>query len=139
MDEKRTGKPWTSGSAIEGFLRTVGFGSEPYTVAAVPFTVGARKEGLICDVSTISPAGGISISMMLCGSVTFFIGFMLLPWVIGVFMVFYVAGIISAISMMGRSIICYVLSPPSPRKDIPDPHPSNIGLNSTTMLKVNNS
>ncbi|KAE8661500.1 hypothetical protein F3Y22_tig00113725pilonHSYRG00610 [Hibiscus syriacus] len=95
----------------------------------VPFTdqspVSERRSHLL-DVSTISPAGfawlmlGISISMMLCGSVTFFMGFMLLPWVIGLFMVFYVAGIVSAISMMGRSILCYALAPPSPRKDIPD-------------------
>ncbi|KAF2292925.1 hypothetical protein GH714_029897 [Hevea brasiliensis] len=37
----------------------------------------------------ISPAGfaslmlGISMALMLCGSVTFFIGFMLMPWVLG--------------------------------------------------------
>ncbi|CAI9761711.1 unnamed protein product [Fraxinus pennsylvanica] len=37
----------------------------------------------------ITPAGfaslllGISLSLMLCGSLTFFIGFMLMPWVLG--------------------------------------------------------
>ncbi|XVE85357.1 hypothetical protein DITRI_Ditri17bG0084500 [Diplodiscus trichospermus] len=75
--------------------------------------------------TTISPAGfawlmlGISVSLMLCGSVTFFIGFMLMPWVIGLIMVFYVAGIVSTVSMLGRSILCYAMAPPSPRKDIP--------------------
>ncbi|OMO60530.1 hypothetical protein CCACVL1_24074 [Corchorus capsularis] len=73
--------------------------------------------------TTISPAGfawlmlGISVSLMLCGSVTFFIGFMLMPWVIGLVMVFYVAGIVSTVSMLGRSIFCYAMAPP--RKDIP--------------------
>ncbi|KAE8716151.1 MADS-box transcription factor 14-like isoform X1 [Hibiscus syriacus] len=95
----------------------------------VPFTdqasVSERRSNLL-DASTISPAGfawlmlGISVSMMLCGSVTFFIGFMLMPWVIGLLMVFYVAGIVSAISLLGRSIICNALAPPSPRKHIPD-------------------
>ncbi|GMI90211.1 hypothetical protein like AT1G27290 [Hibiscus trionum] len=61
---------------------------------------------------------GTSVSLMLCGSVTFFIGFMLMPWVVGLLMVFYVAGIVSTISMFGHRILCYVMAPPSPRKDI---------------------
>jgi hypothetical protein len=73
----------------------------------------------------ISPVGfaslmlGISLALMLCGSVTFFIGFLLMPWVLGLVMVFYVAGIVSSLSMLGRSLLCYVTAPPSPRKDIP--------------------
>ena len=73
----------------------------------------------------ISPAGfaslllGISLALMLCGSVTFFIGFVLMPWVLGLVMLFYVAGILSTLSVFGRSILCYATSPPSPRKDIP--------------------
>ncbi|XP_021633427.1 uncharacterized protein LOC110630306 isoform X1 [Manihot esculenta] len=74
----------------------------------------------------ISPAGfaslmlGISMALMLCGSVTFFIGFMLMPWILGLVMVFYVAGIVSTISMLGRSLFCYALAPSSPRKEIPE-------------------
>ncbi|XP_022636596.1 uncharacterized protein LOC106762821 isoform X1 [Vigna radiata var. radiata] len=70
----------------------------------------------------ITPAGfaslllGISVALMLCGSVTFFIGFMLMPWVLGLMMVFYVAAIVSALSVLGRSILCFA----SPRKDLPD-------------------
>uniref|UniRef100_A0A6N2M893 Uncharacterized protein n=1 Tax=Salix viminalis TaxID=40686 RepID=A0A6N2M893_SALVM len=74
----------------------------------------------------ITPAGfaslllGMSLSLMLCGSVTFFIGFLLMPWVLGLVMVFYVAGIVSAISMVGRSLLCYATAPPSsPRKEVP--------------------
>ncbi|XP_027343627.1 uncharacterized protein LOC113856139 [Abrus precatorius] len=70
----------------------------------------------------ITPAGfaslllGISVALMLCGSVTFFIGFMLMPWVLGLVMVFYVAGILSSLSVLGRSILCYA----TPRKDLPE-------------------
>lgn len=77
------------------------------------------------SMAHISPSGfaslllGISVALMLCGSVTFFIGFLLMPWVLALIMVFYVAGIVSAISMVGRSVLCYVLTPPSPPgKDI---------------------
>ncbi|XP_038714219.1 uncharacterized protein LOC120007830 isoform X1 [Tripterygium wilfordii] len=75
--------------------------------------------------SQISPAGfaslmlGISVALMLCGSVTFFIGFILMPWVIGLVMVFYVAGIVSSLSMLGRSIFCNATAPTSPRKEVP--------------------
>ncbi|KAF8090895.1 hypothetical protein N665_0462s0032 [Sinapis alba] len=75
----------------------------------------------------ITPSGfaslllGISVALMLCGTVTFFIGFLLLPWVLALIMVFYVAGIVSAISMTGRSLLCYVLTPPSSsRNEISD-------------------
>ncbi|RDY11837.1 hypothetical protein CR513_03416, partial [Mucuna pruriens] len=75
----------------------------------------------------ITPAGfaslllGISLALMLCGSVTFFIGFVLMPWVLGFLILFYVAGIFSTLSVFGRSILCYATPPPSPRKDIPVP------------------
>ncbi|KAK2636814.1 hypothetical protein Ddye_031606 [Dipteronia dyeriana] len=73
----------------------------------------------------ITPAGfaslmlGISLSLMLCGSVTFFIGFFLMPWVLGLVMLFYVAGIVSTISVLGKTIFCYAMAPSSPRKEIP--------------------
>lgn len=69
------------------------------------------------SMAHISPSGfaslllGVSVALMLCGSVTFFIGFLLLPWVLALIVVFYVVGIVSAISMAGRSILCYVLAP----------------------------
>ncbi|KAL0700060.1 hypothetical protein Bca4012_056182 [Brassica carinata] len=77
------------------------------------------------SMAHISPSGfaslllGVSVALMLCGSVTFFIGFLLLPWVLALIVVFYVAGIVSAVSMAGRAILCYVLAPPSPpRKEV---------------------
>lgn len=89
--------------------------------------VRSRRPRFSSSVSMahISPSGfaslllGVSVALMLCGSVTFFIGFLLLPWVLALFVVFYVVGIVSAISMAGRSILCYVLAPPSPsRKEV---------------------
>ncbi|KAK7319026.1 hypothetical protein RJT34_03735 [Clitoria ternatea] len=77
----------------------------------------------------ITPAGfaslllGISVALMLCGSVTFFIGFMLMPWVLGLVMVFYVAGIVSSLSVIGRAILCFA----SPRKDLPVSHVKDLG------------
>lgn len=77
------------------------------------------------SLSQITPAGfaslllGISVSLMLCGSVTFFLGFFLMPWVFGLVMVLYVVGIVSALKMLGRSILCYATSPAKPRKEIP--------------------
>ena len=73
----------------------------------------------------ISPAGfaslllGISLALMLCGSVTFFIGFILMPWVLGLVMVFYFVGIVSSLSVLGRAIICHATAPEKPRKEIP--------------------
>ncbi|XP_057811936.1 uncharacterized protein LOC131026181 [Salvia miltiorrhiza] len=60
----------------------------------------------------MTPAGfaslllGISLSLMLCGSVTFFIGLVLMPWVLGLVMLLYFVGVVSSISMIGRSILC---------------------------------
>ncbi|KAI9125713.1 hypothetical protein K1719_003131 [Acacia pycnantha] len=77
------------------------------------------------SLSQITPAGfaslllGISVSLMLCGSVTFFLGFFLMPWVFGLVMLLYVAGIVSALKMLGRSILCFATSPEKPRKEIP--------------------
>ncbi|XP_030527524.1 uncharacterized protein LOC115738880 [Rhodamnia argentea] len=79
----------------------------------------------VAPVAQITPAGfaslmlGISLALMLCGSVTFFIGFMLMPWVLGLVMFLYVAGIVSSLSLLGRSILYYATGPPTPRKEIP--------------------
>lgn len=83
--------------------------------------LGLGRRGM--DMRQITPAGfaslllGMSLALMLCGSVTFFIGFMLMPWVLGLAMVFYVVGLVSTLSMLGRAILCHSFSPPSPRKD----------------------
>ncbi|CAN8313347.1 unnamed protein product [Cochlearia groenlandica] len=71
------------------------------------------------SMAQITPSGfasmllGVSVALMMCGSLTFFIGFLLMPWVLALVMGFYVAGIVSVVSMAGRSLLCYVLPPPS--------------------------
>ncbi|KAL8532872.1 hypothetical protein ACS0TY_009178 [Phlomoides rotata] len=66
----------------------------------------------------ITPAGfaslllGISLSLMLCGSLTFFIGFFLMPWVIGLLMCFYFLGLLSTISVIARAFLSWN-SPPT--------------------------
>lgn len=73
----------------------------------------------------ITPAGfvsqlmGVSLTMMLCGSVTFFIGFMLMPWIFGLVVVFYLAGMVSTLTVLGRSVFGSARAPSDPPKKIP--------------------
>ncbi|XP_059451493.1 uncharacterized protein LOC132182306 [Corylus avellana] len=66
---------------------------------------------------TTSPAAfgslfiGISVALMLFGSLTFLIGFILMPLVIGLVLLFYFVGFVSILSEFGRSILCPVDSP----------------------------
>ncbi|KAJ8773559.1 hypothetical protein K2173_005805 [Erythroxylum novogranatense] len=96
--------------------------SPPFPDQAPAASSSSRRR---LPLEKISPTGfawlllGMSVTLMVCGSVAFFIGFMLMPWVLGLVMVFYVAGIVSMISLFCRSLLCYVMPPPPPRKEIP--------------------
>ncbi|KVH97834.1 uncharacterized protein LOC112523586 [Cynara cardunculus var. scolymus] len=85
-------------------------------------TSSRRQQPQRPPLTQITPAGfaslllGISLSLMLCGSITFFIGFLLMPWVLGLVMVFYVVGIVSSLAMLGRAIFFHTLSP---KKGVP--------------------
>lgn len=85
----------------------------------------SRRQTRQAPLSQITPAGfaslllGISLALMLCGSITFLLGFLLMPWVFGLVMLFYVAGIVSSLSMIGRAIFWHTLPPTSPRKTVP--------------------
>ncbi|XP_042504718.1 uncharacterized protein LOC122081603 isoform X2 [Macadamia integrifolia] len=76
------------------------------------------------SISQVSPAAfaslllGISLSLMLCGSVTFVIGFILMPWVLGMVMFFYFVGIVSNLSVLGRSILCPTATSALSRKEV---------------------
>ncbi|URE29880.1 hypothetical protein MUK42_26278 [Musa troglodytarum] len=65
--------------------------------------------GTLYPPGPVSPAGfasfllGASLAMMLGGSLTFLIGFLLMPWVIGLLMLLYVVEIVSG---LGRAIVC---------------------------------
>ncbi|XP_019434313.1 PREDICTED: uncharacterized protein LOC109340985 [Lupinus angustifolius] len=87
-----------------------------YNMLRTPMDGGSSHRSL----PEITPAGfaslllGMSLALMVCGSVTFVIGFMLMPWVIGLVMVLYVAGVLSSLS----SFLSWVAGP---RKDVPLP------------------
>ncbi|ONK66837.1 uncharacterized protein A4U43_C06F12540 [Asparagus officinalis] len=76
-----------------------GSGPPPRRIQAVPRSPSARR-------SKMTPAAfaslllGVSFAMMLSGSVTFVIGIMLMPWVLGFVMVLYFVGIVSSLSAM---------------------------------------
>ncbi|KAK6928542.1 hypothetical protein RJ641_007133 [Dillenia turbinata] len=61
---------------------------------------------------------GISLALMLFGSVTFVIGFILMPCIVGMILVFYAAGIVSNLSELGHAIFCS--SSPSSNDKPPD-------------------
>ncbi|KAG4915473.1 hypothetical protein JHK87_053030 [Glycine soja] len=48
---------------------------------------------------------GMSLSLMLLGAVTFLVGLLLLPWVTLLVLVFYVAALVSNLSVLGRFIL----------------------------------
>ncbi|KAF8018407.1 hypothetical protein BT93_H3329 [Corymbia citriodora subsp. variegata] len=103
----------------------VSFPDQSPAAAAAAAPSSSRRSTSVAPVTQITPAGfaslmlGVSLALMLCGSVTFFIGFMLMPWVLGLVMFLYVAGIVSSLSVLGRSILYYTTGPPTPRKEIP--------------------
>ncbi|URE21459.1 hypothetical protein MUK42_12451, partial [Musa troglodytarum] len=59
---------------------------------------------------------GASLALMLCGSVTFLIGFILMPWVVGLVILFYFVGIVSNLPGLGRAILCPASGPSSPKQ-----------------------
>nr|XP_043606439.1 uncharacterized protein LOC122578528 [Erigeron canadensis] len=94
-----------------------------YPPVPVQYSGEVRRQPRAAPLSQITPAGfasmllGVSLALMLCGSITFLIGFILMPWVLGLVMLFYIAGIVSSLSILGRAIFYHTLSPaPSPRK-----------------------
>lgn len=101
------------------------FSDHSQVIPTPPPSVSSSRRPPSASLPQITPAGfaslllGISLALMLCGSLTFFIGFILMPWVLGLVMVFYFVGIVSCLSMLGRTILCHTMSPPSPRKEVP--------------------
>ncbi|KAJ8648920.1 hypothetical protein MRB53_001943 [Persea americana] len=75
--------------------------------------------------SEISPSAlaslllGVSMALMLCGSVTFVIGFILMPWVLGLVMIFYFFGLVSNLSGLGNAILLGNNSTGSERNEMP--------------------
>lgn len=66
---------------------------------------GDRKSR-ISPTEFVSLMLGISVALMLSGSATFVIGFILMPWVIGMAMFLFFFGIVSYLSALGWSVLC---------------------------------
>jgi hypothetical protein len=106
-----------------------------------PATAEARQSRLLCELCAllltilrssleeeggagpralprhVTPAGvasmllGASVALMLCGSVTFMLGFFLMPWVLGLACAFLLAGFLTNLSVIiGRAV--FLSSPP---------------------------
>ncbi|XP_031261755.1 uncharacterized protein LOC116145589 [Pistacia vera] len=64
------------------------------------------------SISRVSPTAfasflfGISLTLMLFGSVTFVVGFILMPWVLCSVLLLYLSGFLSNLSQLGRSFFC---------------------------------
>ncbi|KAL2906999.1 Protein spaetzle 4 [Bienertia sinuspersici] len=77
-----------------------------------------RRNRTSYSSAQISPASfaclflGISLTLMICGFITFLIGFILMPWIITLVLIFYFAGFLSNLSDFGRSLVIWALSPP---------------------------
>lgn len=64
-----------------------------------------RQQSQVSAAGLASLLLGVSLAMMFCGSITFVIGFILMPWVLGLIMVLYLVGIVTSLSGFGRSIL----------------------------------
>ncbi|KAL5975389.1 hypothetical protein ACLOJK_019711 [Asimina triloba] len=77
--------------------------AQPSPVAALAWRRRPNPE--VSPAAFASLLLGIALALMLCGSVTFVIGFILMPWVLGLIMVFYVVGFVANLSVLGRAIL----------------------------------
>ncbi|KAK4706543.1 hypothetical protein R3W88_033896 [Solanum pinnatisectum] len=90
---------------------------EFYDDSSMSPSSSGRRMAVAGSMQQITSAGfaslllGISFALMLCGSVTFFIGFLMMPWVLALVMLFYVAGIVYSLTMIGRAIFSHISSP----------------------------
>ncbi|RZR75859.1 hypothetical protein BHM03_00000405 [Ensete ventricosum] len=101
-------------------LRTPHLSLPPYDAGASPPAPARIRQAR--PRARMSPAGfaslllGASLALMLCGSVTFVIGFIMMPWVVGLVILFYFMGIVSNLSGLGRAILCPGSGPSSPKE-----------------------
>ncbi|KAH0462431.1 hypothetical protein IEQ34_010006 [Dendrobium chrysotoxum] len=76
-----------------------------------------QQRSQFTPVGFVSLLLGASLALMLCGSVTFVLGCILMPWIIGVLMFSYFLEIISSLSEIGKAVLC--LSEPAPLRTPP--------------------
>ncbi|KAL4192381.1 hypothetical protein AMTRI_Chr06g171660 [Amborella trichopoda] len=81
--------------------------------------VGSGQRVRVTAAGVASLSLGISFALMLCGSLTFVIGVLLIPWVLGLVMLFYFVGIVSSLSGLGRAILRSGSSHHGSSKEVP--------------------
>ncbi|XP_044950103.1 uncharacterized protein LOC123399783 [Hordeum vulgare subsp. vulgare] len=90
------------------------------TILRSPLGPGEEGRGPPRQVTAAGVASmmlGASMALMLCGSVTFMLGFFLMPWVVGLACVFLFVGFLTNLSGIGRAILCWTAASSSPHKD----------------------
>ena len=92
------------------------------TILRSPLGPGEEGQGPPRQVTAAGVASmmlGASMALMLCGSVTFMLGFFLMPWVVGLACVFLFVGFLTNLSGIWRAILCWpaACSSSSPHKD----------------------
>jgi hypothetical protein len=96
-----------------------------YELSALVLTILQPPGEAAAGPRQVSAAGvasmllGASMALMLCGSLTFMLGFFLMPWVLGLACVFLFVGFLTNLSGIGRAILCWpaACSAPSSHKE----------------------
>ncbi|KAF9619291.1 hypothetical protein IFM89_006478 [Coptis chinensis] len=91
-------------------------GSPPLNNNTIPSSSHRTLSKQVSAAEFASLLLGVSLTLMLCGSVTFMIGLLLMPWVLGLVILFYFVGVVSTLSGLGRALLC---PPASSPKEIP--------------------
>lgn len=87
-----------------------------YPPLPVPFPIPNstwRRKSEVSPAAFASLFMGISMALMLFGSVIFLVGFILMPWVVGLAAVFYLVEMISSLSNFTCRILFRAASPKS--------------------------
>ncbi|XP_047047005.1 uncharacterized protein LOC124652024 isoform X4 [Lolium rigidum] len=66
-----------------------------------------RPLGQVAEAGVASMQLGVSMELMLCGLLTFMLGFFLMPWVLDLACVFLFVGFVTNLSGIGRAILCW--------------------------------
>ncbi|KAM0902141.1 hypothetical protein ACQ4PT_019495 [Festuca glaucescens] len=66
-----------------------------------------RPLGQVAEAGVASMQPGVSMELMLCGLLTFMLGFFLMPWVLDLACVFLFVGFVTNLSGIGRAILCW--------------------------------
>ncbi|PWA43202.1 hypothetical protein CTI12_AA535600 [Artemisia annua] len=53
---------------------------------------------------------GVSLALMVCGSLSFCIGFLLMPWVFFLVVLFYIVGVVSSFVVVFRAVFCHAFA-----------------------------